>query len=312
LVGLGIFTLGTALAASFPGFWSFLLALLFINLGDNVFLPSMQAYISDRVSYEKRGAYIGTTELAWALSFILAIPLIGLLIQATWWYIPYAVLAGLGGVSMLVVLWRFPADHPKEIAIPQLYSGLGKVFREKNALLMLAAGMLMVVANGLVNVIFGVWMEDSFHLQIAALGLASMVIGFSELGGETFTTLLTDRLGKERAMMTGLLANCLTVASLPFLRFSLIGSLVWLSLFFMSFEFSITSSWLIVSEVLPKARATMIAVYIAGLSLALGIGNAMAPFFYNLGVVANGVAAGVFNLLAIWALSRIRISERSS
>ena len=54
--------------------------------------------------------------------------------------------------------------------------------------------------NELVNLIFGVWLEDSFGLQIAALAGASAVIGFSELGGESLAALLTDRIGKPRAL----------------------------------------------------------------------------------------------------------------
>ena len=51
--------------------------------------------------------------------------------------------------------------------------------------------------------IFGVWLEDSFDLQIAALGAASAVIGLSELGGEGLVAAFVDRLGKPRAIGLG-------------------------------------------------------------------------------------------------------------
>ncbi len=309
LVGLGLFSTGAALVAIFPGYWTFLVALLLINLGDNVILPSVQAYISDRVPYSKRGAVIGITELAWALSYIIAIPLFGILIQYSHWFIPFGVLAGLGLLSILVVLWRIPLDHPLIDKSSKFYAGIKKLFSVRNALLILAAGMLMVAANGTITVVFGVWMEDSFNLQIAALGLASMVIGFSELGGETLTATLSDRIGKERSVMLGLVTNCIVITSLPFLRTSIIGALIWLSLFYLTFEFGIGSSWMVVSEVVPNARASMIAMYIAALSLAFGIGNFLAPFLYRSGMLANGIAAVVFNLLAILALSRIKLFQ---
>jgi predicted MFS family arabinose efflux permease len=309
LVGLVIFTLGCGLTGFIPNFWTLLIGLLLINLGDNIFLPSMQAYISDRVSYEKRGVYIGTTELAWALSFILVIPLIGLLIEATWWNIPYIVLAGLGIAGMVVVFLCFPADRPHPEEAPRLYAGLAQVFKVRNARLILVAGTLGITANGLINVLFGVWMEDSFNLQVAALGLASMVIGFSELGGETFATLFADRLGKERSFILGLVANTLAVLSLPLLGNSIPVALVWLSLFALSFEFSVSSSWMVVSEVMPKARATMIAVHIAALSFGFGFGSAMAPYFYSMGMFANAIAAAGFNLIAIFLITRIRLPK---
>jgi predicted MFS family arabinose efflux permease len=307
LIGLVIFTFGCALAGFFPSYWSFLVGLLLINLGDNIFLPSMQAYISDRVSYEKRGVYIGVTELAWALSFILVIPLIGLLIQATWWNIPFIVLAGVGVLAVFITLLGFPADRPHPEEAPKFYAGLTRVFRVRNARLILIAGILAVTANGLVNVLFGVWMEDSFGLQVTALGLASMIIGFSELGGETLTTLLSDRLGKERSFILGLVANTLAVISLPLLGATVFGALVWLSLFALTFEFGVASSWMVVSEVLPVARATMIAVYIAALSLGFALGSILAPHFYSMGMFANAIAAAGFNILAILLITRIRL-----
>lgn len=312
LVGLAIFTFGCGLVGFFPAYWTFLAGLLLINLGDNIFLPSMQAYISDRVSYEKRGLYIGVTELAWALSFILVIPLIGLLIQVTWWNIPYLALAGMGILGVIIVLLRFPADRPHPEEAPRLYAGLVKVFKVRNAWLILIAGALAVTSNGMVNVLFGVWMEDSFSLQVTTLGLASMIIGFSELGGETLTTLLSDRLGKERAFVLGLIVNILALLSLPLLGTSVFGALVWLSLFALSFEFGLASSWMVVSEVIPVARATMIAVYIAALSLGFALGSMLAPHLYAMGMFANAIAAAGFNILAVIAITRIRIKTPSS
>jgi len=39
-------------------------------------------------------------------------------------------------------------------------------------------------ANEQVNLVFGVWLQDSFGLKIAALGAASAVIGISEMSAE--------------------------------------------------------------------------------------------------------------------------------
>jgi hypothetical protein len=61
----------------------------------------------------------------------------------------------------------------------------------------------------LVNVIFGVWLEDSFGLKIIALAGASAVIGISELSGEGLVALTTDRLGKPLALAIGLICQCL-------------------------------------------------------------------------------------------------------
>jgi len=168
LIGLGIFTVGNALAAVFPSYWTFVLALLLSNLGDNVSLPAMQAYLSDRTPYQRRGLVLGITELSWALSFIIAVPLIGLLIKATAWYVPFSVLAALGVAAIGLVLWKVQKDDRKSTQEAYIYSGLRKLFTQRSAVFLLLAGLVMIIANELVNVMFSVWMKGSFQVDIAA------------------------------------------------------------------------------------------------------------------------------------------------
>ena len=68
LLGLGIFTLGCALAGFWPSFITFLLAMVLGNLGNNILVPSVQAYIGDVVAYRRRGLAISAVETSWALS----------------------------------------------------------------------------------------------------------------------------------------------------------------------------------------------------------------------------------------------------
>jgi len=309
LLGLGIFTLGTALVSLFPNYWTFMLAFTLAILGNNVFLPAMQAYLSDRTPYNRRGVVLGVTEMSWALSFILLIPLFGVIIPATNWHTPFAILTGLSLLAMLVILWQVPAESiSTEAPKVNLYLGLRQVFTARNALFMLGSGLAMLVANEVVNVVFGAWIEDSYNLQIAALGAASMVIGVSELSGEGLATLLVDRLGKERSVVTGLAANCLVVFSLPLLGTSLVGAIAWLFLFYLTFEFGVTSVWPLVSEVLPAARATMLAVFIAVLSLGRAVGSLIAPGFFAHGFLVNGAVAAVLNIISVLLLLGVKLT----
>ena len=85
-------------------------------------------------------------------------------------------------------------------------------------------------ANELVNLIFGVWLEDPFGLKIAALAGASAVIGISELTGEGLLALTTDRC-KLRALVLGLSGNALAAPLLPIVGTTQAGALVGLFLF---------------------------------------------------------------------------------
>ena len=75
---------------------------------------------------------------------------------------------------------------------------------------------------------FGSWIEHSFAIQIAALGLASAVIGIAELCGEGLVAAFVDRLGKRRALMLGLSAYIVACLLLPMLgtNFGIQGAMV--------------------------------------------------------------------------------------
>jgi len=172
--------------------------------------------------------------------------------------------------------------------------------------------LLLSIANEVINLVFGVWMEDSFGLKIAALGAASAVIGFSELGGEGLTAALVDRIGKTRAVTIGLIVNCAAALALPLVGRSVPGALAGLFFFYLSFEFTIVSSIPIMSEVVPSARATLMASYGAALSLGRTGGALLATPLYRLGFGWSCLAAVAFNLLALVALNRLRHGLREN
>src|SRR5262249_34181436 len=158
----------------------------------------------DRIAYEQRGTALAITEMAWSLAFILGVTAMGWLIAQRGWSAPFPALALLGAV-MFVVIWRLiPRQDPFHAPL----ASTGDNFREVLTSSTAWAGIALVVctssANELVSLIFGVWLSDSFGLQIAALAGASAVIGISELGGESLVALITDRIGKPRAVTIGL------------------------------------------------------------------------------------------------------------
>jgi predicted MFS family arabinose efflux permease len=294
----------------FPGIVTFFLAILLGNLGNNIFLPAMQAYLGDHVEYNKRGLYLAVTELSWALSFILLIPLAGLLLEYSTWFMPYVALSVLGAMMMLV-LWRFiPQDRPEVLEPLTIFSDIKKVLLYTPAVLGMLMGTAFVSGNELINVVFGVWMQDSFGLQIAALGAASAVIGFSELAGEGITAILVDRLGKERSIGISLLLNGLWVITLPILGKSLPGAFIWLFVFYLTFEVGIVSALPLMTEVQPAARATMMSLFIAALSLGRAVGDIVAPKLYQGGFIVNALVCMALDAIALIILTRIKLPKR--
>jgi predicted MFS family arabinose efflux permease len=309
LIGMSIFLAGTLAASLFPHIVTFFFTILLCNLGNNLFISAIQAYLGDHVTYQKRGLYLAISELSWALSFIVMVPLAGLVIGRSGWNAPYYWLTGIG-VLMAVVIWiAVPADRPTENEPLTIFKDIRTVLSSRAAVIGMAMGTAFIIGNELVNVVFGVWMQDSFGLQIAALGAASMVIGFSELGGEGLAALLADRVGKERLMAISFILNGLWVISLPWLGQSQAGAFAWLFMFYLTFEIGIVSALPVMTEVVPQARATMMALFIAALSIGRALGDVIAPMLYTRGFIVNALACLALDLIAVFLLSRIRFPK---
>jgi len=321
IFGLLLFTLGTGLMAFRPSYPTFVLTLILTIAGNLTFIPSMQAYLGDRVPYRRRGLVLGLTELGWSLAFIIGVPLVGFIIARRGWLapFPFLTLLGIGSFILLGVLL------PKDARIasgshPGVWQNLRQVITFPPALAGIALGFLMSGSNELVNLIFGVWLEDSFQVKVAALATASAVIGFSELGAELLVTSFTDWLGKRRAVAIGLALNCLAALALSALGRSLTGALLGLFLLYLTFEFTLVSSIPLMTEVMPSARATLMAAFIAGTATGRALGALLAPPLYELGRVPGAppgllaivlVAVGL-NLLAMFTLRIIRVAIPSS
>ena len=307
LAGSTLFTFGVALVAIWPSLWTLTAALILALLGKYMFDPAMQAYFGDRIAYQRRGLALAVTELGWSFAFILGVPVMGFLIARYGWSAPFPVLAILGVGMFIVIWWMLPKKDANHIPSSNPWANFGVVLKNVPALAGISIAMWASAGNELVNLIFGVWLEDSFGLKIAALAGASAVIGLSELSGEGLVAFLTDRIGKPRALALGLSANAGAAILLPLIGRTEVGALIGLFLFYITFEYTLVSHIPMVTELVPSARATAMAFNVTGHSLGRAIGSFLAPFIYRqYGFLFVALLAVVFNIFGLLALSRLR------
>jgi predicted MFS family arabinose efflux permease len=308
LLGLTIYTLGVGLMLIWPVYAAFLIALLLASLGNNIFLPAVQAYVGDRVPYEKRGAALSFLEVSWAGAFIVGVPIVGFLIAQAGWQSPFLSLFVLGVMSIASVAFlvpNLPAETAREEKIDS--SRFKLIWQTPAALFGLAMGFLVIAGNSMIGVIFGVWMEEAYGLKIAAIGAAATVIGFAELAGEGTVALVADKFGKRRTIAAGFIVNIISAVIPFFIGQSVVGALIWLFIFNLSFEVTLVSAIPLMTEVLPPARATLMAVFLASSSLGLAAGMFMGPRLYSAGgFMVNVVVAMLMNLLGLIILPRVR------
>jgi predicted MFS family arabinose efflux permease len=186
-----------------------------------------------------------------------------------------------------------------------LRKGLAIIWKHPPALAGLAISFLIDAGNEVVNVAYGVWMEDAFALQVTALGLTAIVIGVAELVGEGLVAGLVDRLGKRRAVAIGLVLYAFTGLLLPIIGTTQQGAFVGLFLFYLSFEFTLVSTLPLMTELLPAARATLMATNSAAHFLGRAATASLGLTLYaRFGLSANVVVTAVMVVIALILLLR--------
>jgi len=308
--GLGMLAVGMLLCGLAPGYWWIFLGLLVASLGKIVFDPAIQAFIGSKVPFERRGRVIGAVEMAWAGSTLLGIPALGLLIEHFGLTSSFWIFTLLGGISWLTISHIIPADHPGQATGQgrvSPFASLPQLIRVRPAVGMLLFGFWISIANDSLFIVYGAWFEQAFLTSIVTLGFGTAAIGAAELLGESMTAIFADRLGLKRAIILGLCLASLAYLLLPFLGRSLPLAMVGLFLIFFASEFTIVTSFSLSTELLPGARATMMAGFYASSGVGRMVGVLLGGWLWQVGgitaVAWTSSALTVLGLLSlVWGL----------
>lgn len=295
VAALLLFGIGFALVTPLPLYPVFVLALMLGSLAKIVFDSSMQAYLGERIVYARRGLAIAVTEMGWSLASLVGLPLVGLVMATRGWQDVFIWLAALGIGCAILLRLILPPDalegRPRGAALQNLRA----VAVRRAAVAGLAVSLLISTANEVINIVFGVWLENAFALQVAALGASAVVIGAAELSGEGLVAGLTDRLGKRRAVGLGILASLASSLLLPWIGDTLAGALVGLFLVYVTFEFALVSGIALMTELAPEARATAMASNISAHALGRVLGAMLGSSLFVSGIALNSIAsAGLY------------------
>jgi len=310
IAGLVMLVVGM-LAGGFLPFYGVILVTFFLaGLAKTVFDPALQAYVGERVPFQKRGLVIGLLEFSWAGSTLVGIPCIALLIDRLGWRAPFFVLGGLGVFSILTFVILIPRDRRKADAhhnSPNMLSSLKQLIQQRAPLGTLGFALFFSIANDNLFVVYGAWLEESFSMSIVALGVGTSIIGAAELLGESLTASFGDRLGLKRSIIIGIILSMLCYVILPFLSQTLSRAFMSLFALFLIFEFTIVSSLSLSTELLPLSRATMMSGFFAASGLGRVIGSLIGSHIWLAGGIlatglVSGVICGVALLSFVWGL----------
>ncbi|HEX2618910.1 MAG TPA: MFS transporter [Phototrophicaceae bacterium] len=281
--------------ASSPTFAIFFPVLLLFGVGKMIFDPAMGAYIGDRVPYHRRGMAFGVMELAWAGSLIVAALGVGWLLDVASLQMVFVVLAVGLVLSAVIVAIATPADHrtrqpvktfnegdQHETRRQQINRALKLFLQNRAAVACVGYSFLIALANEILFINYGEFMESSFGLKLTALGLVTVVIALAEAGGEFLVIGAADRFGKRRMALIAAVIASLTYAVLPMLTSDLTLALISLFVMFLAVETSIVAAIPIYSEVIPEARSVMFSITLGGGSLGRLAGSVVGGRLYSL------------------------------
>ena len=285
MIGLTALLLGTFTVSLSTGFAFALVGFILIGISKPVYDPSVQAFVSARIPYGKRAMALGILETSWAGSWLLGIPLSGVLIAHFGWHSPFSFISGAALIAILLTGRLRDITSTDQIAGYATEQNLSTPpetpLSKIGPLLILGVSLLMVFANENMVIVYGAWLEEQFHLQVRELGFFSVLVGVAELGGELTVVALVDRIGKRKAILGGLVLTGLSYLALPFCQNSIYVALAGLVCMFYLFEFTIVSIFPYVSEMVPAERGKWLAFNYTALVIGRLCGALSGPWLWQ-------------------------------
>jgi predicted MFS family arabinose efflux permease len=310
--GLLAVVLGAGMVVVSPTLGVALAAFVILGFARASYDPAAQALISDLVPYAQRGRAMGLIELPWSASWLIGVPVAGLFIARFGWQSMFALVAGLGGLGLLLtfVLPLSATDDRRsaQSATADLSAASRPIRFTRPVVTMLGISALTTFAAANFFVISGAWLEGQFGLAVGALGLVFGLTGIAELVAELLSAGILDRVGKLRGLLVGLGLNAVALVLLPRLSVSLTPALVGLAFLILASEFSVVAVLSPLSELAPAVRGTVMALNSAFVSCGVLLASLIGPQLWKWGglTLVTGFSAAAICCagLLLWRLPK--------
>jgi MFS transporter, DHA1 family, inner membrane transport protein len=279
LVGSALLGLAPTVAVAAVGF-------AVIGLVKPLFDVPMQGWFGARVPYARRGRVLGTTELTWAGGLLASVPVSGWLIGATGsWRVQYAVVAVLLVAGLVAVATLMQPDRPasrERAAMPMT--------RARGGLLLVA--LLFTLAAQGTFVVYGAWLEDDLGLDVAGIGVFTLVVVAAELTGEGTVAAIGDRLGLRRSVLVALLVSAAAYAALGLVGSRLAAAVAVVVVWFVAYEITIVSTVPLATELGGPGRDRLLGLLAATFAIGRAAAALVVPRVYEAGGIgATGLLA---------------------
>jgi predicted MFS family arabinose efflux permease len=298
LVAVGCVLIVTSVSAPAP-VRTLLVALGFIatGLARPLFDLPMQTWIRAHVGVADRGRALGLTELGWALSLAVTVPVAGVLIERTDWRSPFLLVVAMAAAGAVALVLTVPTDDPDGVP-PDGDIGsvtparLPRLRRVPTAVAIGVGTALAVAAAESLLMVHGTWLTTDFGMTVSQVGASTMFIVAAELLGAGVVIALADRVGLERTLFRALLASAVVYAGLGLVGNRIGPALAATGVLFVAFEVTIVVL-IALATVSTDDRAGLLGTLMAAVACGNAAGAFAGPLLFAQGGIAlsGGVSA---------------------
>lgn len=292
VVGPAIMGFSTLAAAIAPTFGLIILARICSGIGAAVIFPNANATVADTFPFRERGRAIAAVIGMNTMASVVGVPIAGIVSEATSWRISVAIVGALSLVAAAVVLMRLPYAQPtnREARIRALYA---LIIRDRSAIAIIASSFLGAMYWFTWSTYLVVFFQRTFALTEGLASTIALTQGLGVIIGSQIGGRLGDRFGHRRIVAGAIVLS----ASLLFLQTNLPLSLAVTALLNLLLSAVIGARFAtnnaLMTEQVPEARGTMLAISGSVASLAIVVGATVG------GLVVDGPGFGVLGTLCL-------------
>ncbi|MBS1558197.1 MAG: MFS transporter [Bacteroidetes bacterium] len=208
------FLIGTVLCAIAPDYNFLLIARIVTGVFGGVIGSVGFAIITDLFKFEVRGRVMAFTQMAFALSQILGLPIGLLLANKYGWHSPFWMIAGFGLIiGVVIVIYMKPVtEHLKLKSDRSPFQHLIKTFSVPDyakgylATTLLATGGFMLMPFG------SAFSTNNLGLTLDQLPMVYLIVGLCTVPAAPIIGKLSDKIGKFKVFFAGTILTTLMVA----------------------------------------------------------------------------------------------------
>jgi len=293
---------------------TFAISFFVLVLGVSNLTVAGQAWISHRVDYRRRARSLGLYETSWALALLIGAPIVAVLINLFGWRGPFVAIAIACVLAAVLVGVTLPAQVTSTGLQTVDAAASGHRFAPPSTRITARAWLVMIgsattaMAGLAVFVVSGSWLDDAFGVSTGGIGAVAMLFGATELVSSLGSAAFADRIGKLRTTLGGIATLLVGLAVMISADDRLGVGIAGLVVFLLGFELAFVVSLSLVSESMPDARGSTLAVSNAVGTVARASGAVISGWLYGVHGIAG--TAGLSAVAAVVAVLSLLVSRR--